>query len=134
MTARTWLFDQLSQLTSHGVGDRVFAKKSMTSSVEDHPYIVFKFGNNTNRDLSEAVDASSQFVQIFVHDYADTETGDYLKIDEVIKEIKTKLENQGSAADGVITTLYLETSQDLDDLTLSTVFKYIRLQLVLVEN
>lgn len=132
MTARTWLYGKLA--STPGVAGRVFAKKSMTSSQEQHPYIVYKFGNNTNEELAEEVDASRQFVQIFVHDYADKDSGDYTRIDEIVRSLKQTLINQSSAEDGVLTTLYLETSQDLDDDTLNTVMKYVRFQLVLKET
>ena len=136
MTARTWLYQQLTtfpdlvELTS----DRVFAKKSMTSSIEEHPYIVYKLGNNTGEELAETQDASRQFVQIFVHDYSDGEVGDYTKIDSVITQIKRALINGSSGPDGVITCRYLETSQDLNDETLNTVMKYIRFQIIQVEE
>jgi len=132
MTARTWLYGKIA--STPGVDQRVFAKKTMTSSIEQHPFMVYKFGNNTNEELAEDVDASRQFVQIYIHDYADKETGDYTKIDEIIRWLKQNLRNQSSAEDGVLTTIYLETSQDLDDDTLNTVMKYVRFQLVLKET
>jgi hypothetical protein len=131
MTARTWLYGKLASTPL--VGGRVFSKKTMTSSVEQHPYLVFKLGNNTNEELAETVDASRQFVQVFVHDFSDKETGDYTKIDEIIASLKTSLVNQSSAEDGVLTVIYLETSQDLNDDTLNTVMKYVRFQLVMKE-
>lgn len=133
MTARTWLYSQLTTLTTDGVGSRVFAKKSMSSAIEQHPFIVYKLGQNSPENLTEVGDPSRQFFQVFVHDFADTETGDYVRIDRVLKEIKDTLVNKSSKEDGVITVRFLETSQDLDDLTLSTVMKYMRLQLILEE-
>lgn len=132
MTARTWLYGKLT--STPGVGGRVFAKKTMTSSIEQHPYMVYKFGNNTNEELAETVDTSRQFVQVYIHDFADKEVGDYTKIDQIIKSLKANLVNQSSAEDGVLTVIYLETSQDLNDDTLNTVMKYVRLQLVLKET
>lgn len=134
MTARTWLYNRL--MTHPGlnnlVGQRIFAKKSMSSSVEQHPYIVFKLGYNANESLSEDHDVSRQFIQIFVHDFADETAGDYTQIDEVIRELKLALTNQSSPDDGILQVTYLETSQDLDDDTLSTVMKYVRFQLILL--
>jgi hypothetical protein len=112
----------------------VFAKKSMTSNVEEHPFIVYKLGNSTGEALSEEVDADRQFLQIFVHDYADVETADYIVIDSVLAEIRAALHQASSAEDGVIAALYLETSQDLNDETLNTVMRYIRFQLIVKEN
>lgn len=135
MTARTWLYTQLT--TFPGLvaltADRVYAKKSMTSSIEQHPYIVYKLGNNTNANLAETEDVSAQFLQIFVHDYNDGDTGDYIKIDAVLRQIKAALKDGQSAADGVIAVQYLETSQDLNDETLNTVMKYARYQMITKE-
>lgn len=131
MTARTWLYGKLTSTPQ--VGGRVFAKKTMTSSIEQHPYMVFKLGNNTNEELAETVDASRQFIQIFVHDYSDKDVADYTKIDEIIASLKTSLVNQSSSEDGILTVIYLETSQDLNDDTLNTVMKYVRFQLVMKE-
>lgn len=135
MTARTWLYGRLTSYTPltnliGGANPRVFAKKSMTSSVEQHPYIVFKLGYSANVDLSEVSDLERQFIQVWVHDYADQDVADYTKIDEVIVEVKAALTNQSSGTDGVFTVRYLETSQDLDDETLNTVFKYVRFQII----
>ncbi len=139
MTVRTWVYQRLTQfepLTDLIGGDldpRVFAKKSMTSSHEDHPYIVYKLGYNANEDISEEVDISRQFFQVWAHDYTDGETGDYLKIDAVIKQIKAAFKNQQSPSDGVIAVRFLEISQDLNDETLNTLFKYVRFQLIMKE-
>lgn len=135
MTSRTWLFSQLIEASPDEIGSgedaRVFAKKSMTSSKEEHPYVVYKLGNNTAEYFSEEQEMERQFVQIFVHDYQDSNgNGDYILIDKVIKNIKTKLKLAGSSVDGVFIARYLETSQDLNDETLNTVMKYIRFQLI----
>lgn len=140
MTARTVLYNLLCThpyLTPMIVGldgePRVFAKKSMNSAVEDYPFIVYKFGNNTSEDLSEDTEVSRQFVQIFIYDYSDTEAADYENIDGIIFRIKLALKNFVSPDDGIIRARYLETSQDLNDETLNAVMKYVRFQLVMKE-
>lgn len=137
MTVRTWLYSQLidpEKPLFDLIQDRVYAKKSMQSSVSEHPYVVFKLGNATNEEISETLDVYRQFVQIFVHDFTDDTVGDYGRIDEVIKAIKKLLINNQSPADGVVTVKFLETSQDLNDETLSTVMKYIRFQIIVKET
>lgn len=138
MTVRTWVYGRLTSFPGliALIGEnnpRVFAKKSMTSSVEQHPYLVYKMATNTAEDLAEDIEVSRQFITIFVHDHSDGETGDYMRIDSVIEQIKKALVLQSSAADGVIAVKYLETSQDLNDETLNTVMKYIRLQAITKE-
>jgi hypothetical protein len=116
------------------VGDRIFAKKTMTSSREEHPYIVYKLGHNTSENLAEDQLVTRQFLQIFVHDFADYETGTYDRVDEVLSILKDLFFQQSSSADGVIAIQYLETSQDLDDQTLSTMLKYARFVLIIKEK
>jgi len=133
MTVRTWIYGQLITLDEL-VGDRVFAKKTMTSSIEQHPYIVYSLGYNANEDLAEDTDVTRQFIQVFVHDFNDGDNADYMRIDQVIHAIKQVFHLKNSAEDGVIAIQYVETSQDLNDETLNTVFKYARFQLTTKEQ
>jgi len=133
MTARTFVYATLANLPSINTGGgepRVFAKKSMTSSVEDCPYIVYKLGYSAAEDLSETIDADRQFMQIWVHDFSDGQTADYMRIDVTIKEVRAAFKLASSPEDGVIAVRYLETSQDLNDETLNTVMRYVRFQLI----
>lgn len=129
MSKRTWIYRRLMDNVPL-VEERVFAKKGMTSSIEDTPYIVYKLGYNANEELAETVDAARQFIQVFIHDYSDGEVADYMRIDDVIAEVKAAFWLQSSAEDGIIAVKWLETSQDLNDETLNTVFKYVRFQLI----
>ena len=139
-TPRVWLYDKLTStpglanLVGGLTNPRVFAKKSMTSAIEEHPYIVYKLGYSANEDLSEESTEGRQFVQIFVHDWSDGDSGDYMRIDDIISEMKKALRLGDSAYHGVIACRYLETSQDLNDETLNTVFKYVRFQLITKEK
>jgi len=133
MKARHFVYDRLTQaavasLLADGANS-VYAKKAMTSSVEVHPYLVYKMGNDTSEEFSEEREVSRQFFQVWVHDYFDGNTADYDKIDTIITTLKNVFKNAGGVP-GVWTTRYLETSQDLDDDTLNTVFRYLRFQLI----
>lgn len=143
-TPREWVYGILTEtlgitsLVGGPTNPRVFAKKSMTSSMEDHPYIVYKLGYKASEDLAEempeARDVGRQFVQVFVHDYEDTELGDYTKIDDILREIQRAFHGKSSAEHGVIACKFIEVSQDLNDDTLNTVMKYARLQLAIKET
>lgn len=128
MTVRTFVYGRL--MTVPSVNERVYAKKSMTSSIEDTPYIVYKLGYSAPEGLSEDTDPSRQFLQVFIHDFSNGEVADYTRIDEVIGEVKNALRLSQSAEDEVMTIRYLETSQDLNDETLNTVMKYVRFQVI----
>jgi len=139
MTQRTWVYAQLT--TFPGlialIGDtspRVFAKKSMTSAIEAHPFIVYKLGNRTNNNLAEDTDSHTQFIEVWCHDYSDGETADYMQIDAVLEQVRLAFRLQSSPEDGIIAVQYIETSQDLNDETLNTVMKYSRFQLITKEE
>ncbi len=143
MTVRTWVYGRLTSyaplIALIGVGSpRVFAKKTMTSNKEDHPFIVYKLGYSANEDIAENMPdgkvVARQFLQVWVHDYSDTVTGDYMRIDNVLKQIRAALHMGSSVADGVIHCKYIETSQDLNDETLNTVVKYARFQITVEEK
>lgn len=138
MTVRTWLYGRLTSFAPltdmiGGSNPRVFAKKSMTSNREDHPFLVYKLGYSANENLAESMpddeDVARQFVQVWVHDYSDTQTGDYEQIDRVLKQVRAALFQGSSVEDGVILCTYIETSQDLNDETLNTVVKYARFEI-----
>lgn len=143
-TPRIWLYEQLTTFPGliaflNEDNPRVFAKKSMTSNVEDHPFLVYKLGFKTNFELAEEMpgdgkDVYTQYAQVWVHDFNDTVTGDYTLIDDVLAQIKLAVHNQSSPAHGVIRAKYIEVSQDLNDETLKTVTKYARLQLITKET
>ncbi len=140
MTARVWLYEQLTEFPGLVTiwGDRVFAKKSMTSNREEHPFGVYKLGYAANEDIAEEMpedkDVYRQFAQVFIHDYSDEKTGDYMRIDDIIYQLKLAVHGKGSAEHGVINCKVIEVSQDLNDETLNTVFKYVRLQLATKEK
>jgi hypothetical protein len=129
LSIRTWVYGKLTEEVPLVEG-RVFAKKTMTSSVEDTPYIVYKLGNSSPEQLSETIDPDWQYFQVWVHDYEDPDTADYMRIDAVLAQVRAAFRNASSAEEGIIQTVYLETSQDLNDETLNTVMKYSRFQLV----
>lgn len=142
-TPRVWLYQQLTTFPGlvnlvGGDNPRVFAKKTMTSNQEDHPFIVYKMGFKTNAELAEEMpdgkDAYRQFAQVWVHDYYDGTIGDYMKIDAVLHQVKLAIHNKSSAEHGVLLAKYIEVSQDLNDETLNTLFKYGRILLITRET
>lgn len=126
---RTWLFQTLSNdLDLQEIfGDRMFQGESMPSSVVTKPFLTYTIGNATDVLLSEDDDTPErQFFQIYVHD----EGGDYTRIDDAVALLKRKLRHRQSAEAGIIDIIYLETSRDLDDMTMNTILRYIRFQAI----
>ena len=135
MTARTFIYGKLLQLPSindlGGLDDpRIFAKKTMTSADEQHPFLVYKLGVDANLDVSEELRMTRQYFQVWCHDTNQYDNSDYMRIDKILKEIKDIFHNAGSKIDKIITTEFIETSQDFNDDTLNTIFKYSRFNLI----
>jgi hypothetical protein len=130
VTLRTYLYNQLTapaEVELRAIfGDRIFPKRSMTSTVEETPYLTFKLGNDSSVDLSEESTANQQYFQIWVHDFTDTKTADYTLVDEGLAAVKALLHGAYSGPDNILNIKFLETSQDLNDDTLGTVFRYSR--------
>lgn len=134
MTAREFIYSTLLTIPSidelGGLDDpRIFSKKSMTSAYEDHPFVVFKLGVDSNMDLSEDTRMTRQYFQIWCHDATEDDNSDYMRIDKILSEIKDVFQVAGSAEHKVFSTSFLETSQDFNDDTLNTIFKYNRFNL-----
>jgi hypothetical protein len=136
LTARSFVYKTLigypgvTSLVGGMTNPRVWAKKTLTSSIEECPYIVYKLGNDTSEPLAETEPMTRQFFQVWVHDFHDAEVGDYEKIDEIIKQVGRAFYLRNSAPDGIFATEFLETSQDLNDETLNTLFRYSRFNLI----
>ena len=109
------------------VSNRVFQGGAMTTANTPKPFVVYHIGNNTSEGLSDEHPASRLFFQVYIHD----QPGDYVRIDDIGDQVKALLVGKGSPADHIITTRFLERSQDLDDQTLGTIFQYLRFQWVL---
>lgn len=128
MSRRSFLYGQLthsSELQAF-VGDRIFQGSSMLTATTPKPYIVYHLGNNTDERLAEDHPASRFFFQLYVYD----EVGDYVQIDAIGDTLRTLLTGTGSKAEGIVTTRYLERSQDLIDEKLRAAFNYLRFQWV----
>lgn len=126
---RTWLYQTLKN--DPGLielfGNRFYQGESMMSANIAKPFLVYTIGNATDALLSEEMNTPErQFFQIYIHD----EGADYTKIDEGVRRVKNLLRHQQSAEAGIIDIVYLETSRDLDDVTMNTILRYIRFQAI----
>ena len=135
MSARTFVYSRLTvPSVANFVGGvdnpRVFAKKTMTSAVEEMPFIVYKLGVESNLDIAEDERLVRQYLQVWVHDVDSEDHADYMRIDEVLSAVKESLHLASSISDGVISSEFIETSQDFNDDTLNTLFKYSRFTLI----
>jgi hypothetical protein len=121
---RTWLHQILlnTPALTDIIGDRVAQSEARTSSVGTKPYLFHTLGVKSNQRFSESQLIHRQFFQIYVHD----EPGDYSRIDQICDILVTTLDQAVDEAYGIIRVEHLETSTDLDDMTLGTILRYIR--------
>jgi len=130
MGKRTWLRNTLGSsapLLSFMPIDRMLQGESLLSANLVKPFLVYRFGNKTTEDLAEDMpEVGRQFLSIYLHDVP----ADYDRIDEMEMAVLHALNLASSREEGVITTRYLETSRDLDDQALGTIYRYVRFQLI----
>lgn len=107
--------------------DRMFQGAAMLTANIEKPFLVYIFGNRTNEDLSEDLPTvSRQFLSIYLHDVP----ADYDRIDKMELAVIHGLNLENSVPDRILTTRYLETSRDLDDQAMGTIYRYLRFQLI----
>lgn len=138
---RAWLYDllwtdpelqDLLNLTAVQLQDRVMPRRSQQDVVNlETPFLIYGLGNDTNEGLvddtsSYEVEAERQFFQVWVHDQG----GDFGLIDDIVRVVKARLRGQQSVPDRVLVVQYLETSQEFNNETYGTNFRYIRFQAI----
>lgn len=131
MSVRQFVFETLKNdaVLRPLVAERVFQGESLNHSTQVKPFLVYRLGNDTSELLAEVdTTAHRQFLQVYVHD----EPADYSRIDQMCDGVRGAFRAvNGSGVEGIYTVTYLETSRDLDDPVLATIFRYVRFQLVM---
>lgn len=133
-TSRQWVFTTLTQDTALGemvTADRIFASQAMMTAQVERPFIVLKFGNDSDEQIFDDPDIpqrpNRQFLEIWCHDSRPS----YVQIDQLCDLVKQALRTDQTSADAYIMAVkYLETSADMIDETMDTVLRYMRFQLI----
>ncbi|SRR6266702_401126 len=134
MTARQHIFTVLTSDSGLAAifADRVFGGGSMMTAQHTKPYIVYRLGNDTDEGFDDPdvpARPHRQFFTVYIHD----ERPSYVNLDTYCSLVKTAFRlNSKSAGDSVVWTTFLEQSADFDDVTLDTIFRYLRFQAVMV--
>lgn len=136
---RSWLYDQL---TGHeplrewaGAADLATMKEHVTPRRAQltinlpRPFVIYGLGNSTNEGLAddEQVKAERQFFQIWLHDEGAT----YNRIDDGVEIVKDLFRGAFSKPHNINAVRYLETSQEFNNETYNTIFRYIRFQAII---
>lgn len=106
--------------------DRIKTGQSMMTAQVAKPYIVVNFTNDPDLGWDDPdVDARPhmQYFIVYVHDARPS----YVQVDQICDLVKNAFRlNPSSTDDKVVWTTYLERSGDFDDVSLDTVFRYMR--------
>lgn len=113
---------------------RVMPRRSQGTINVAKPFIIFGLGNASNEYLADSTaddaEAYRQFFQIWVHD----EGSSFVKIDRLIDIVKQRLVGANSRLFKVTTIIWLETSQEFNNETYNTNFRYIRFQAIIAQG
>lgn len=133
-TARQWVYETLTQdpAVQGIVADRVAANQSMMTAQTERPFVVLKFGNDSDEQIFDDPDIPQrphrQFIEVWCHDSRPS----YVQIDALCDAIKQALRTDQSSVDGYIMAVkYLENSADMIDESMDTVLRYLRFQLIM---
>lgn len=133
---RAWLYDRLTtdpNLWPYLGGEfdiqrRVMPRRSQENILGPRPFIIYGLGNTSNEQLGDSTaqdhEAYRQFFQIWIHD----EGGSYFDIDDIVEVVKKRLEGASDPISHLTTVIWLETSQEFNNETYNTLFRYIRFQ------
>lgn len=135
LSARQWVFTTLSN--DPGVADlvpaeRILANQSGMTAQIARPFIVLKFGNDSDEQIFDDPDIPQrphrQFLEVWCHDARPS----YVQIDEILDAVKQALRTDQSSTEAYMMAVkYLETSADMNDDTMDTVLRYHRFQLIM---
>lgn len=133
MSLRTFITDVLKTDTGLQAvfSGRVIASQAMMTAQTPKPYIVTKMMN----DLDEGFDDPDvparphrQFFMVYLHN----ERPSYVDLDDWCVLVKNAFRLRSSSSEDRITWItFIEQSADMDDVTLDTVFRYLRFQAVM---
>lgn len=126
--SREWVYKAIRSPGVIAYTDRVFQRGSIITAQTVKPYIVYNLGNNTDEGMADedSFRPNRQFLQVYIHD----EVGDFSRIDDIVQALKEGFLTTPRTGD-VCGVQYLETSTDLEDPTVESIFRYVRFQLAL---
>jgi len=131
---RTWLHQTLADSTELQTwleGDptgRVFPRFTKTTFNGLRPFVIHGLGNSSDMLPSEDEGfGKRQYFQVWLHD----EGADFTRIDDGLDIVKGLLVNGSDKASNLTTVQWLETSQEFNNETYNTIFRYLRFQAII---
>ena len=126
---RQFIIDSLKASTgvTDLVGNRIYQGEALTASELTRPFLIYRVGNETTESISEDAQTPHRvYFQVYVHD----NPADYTKIDTLCQEVRQALVGGPYPDYKILRVAYMETSRDLDDDTMRTIFRYLRFQAI----
>lgn len=138
---RAWLYDELTQCEDlwpfyggeEAIKQLIIPRRGkQTINLGSQGFIIFGLGHLSEEDISEDPDfeMGRQFFQIWVHDPGPS----YQVVDEVLPIVKKLFRGRSEKTLGINQVRYLETSQEFNNETYNTVFRYIRFQAIIAKQ
>lgn len=133
MSLRTFITEVLRTDTAlqEVFASRVLAGQSIMTAQTPKPYIVVKLMNGIDEGFDDPDVVSRphrQFFMIYLHNQRPS----YVDLDDWCGLVKNAFRlRPTSSADRITWITFLEQSADFDDVTLDTVFRYLRFQAVM---
>ncbi len=132
---RAWAYTTLTQDVALGEvvpAEQIFASQSMMTAQVPRPFIVLKFGSDSDEQLFDDPDVplrpNRQFFETWIHDNRPS----YVQIDKIVGLVKQALRTQQVSPDAYIMAVkLLDVSADMEDTSMDTVLRYIRFHLIL---
>lgn len=127
MSTRTWLYERM--VTDGDLEDLVpggiFQTTAVLHTPHLKPYIIYRQTSDVSVLRGDGGDLIRRNgYMIFVHDVP----GDYLQIDDILQQLKSLFQDVVDQPNGVVESLWGETSDDLRDDDMGTIMKFARIQ------
>lgn len=125
--SRTWVYQTLSGDVALNalLPGGLHASTSLDRTPAEKPFLMYRSVANLPDLRGDDGDQTiSETFLIFAHDAP----GDYLQIDTIMARIKQLLGGVYDQANGIIRSIWLETSDDFRDEDMGTITKYCRIQ------
>jgi len=123
---RAWFYQEMANDVAFmaDVPGGVHGSTSLQKAPEQKPFIMYRAiaHRPRNRGDDEDVTREETFL-LFVHDVP----GSYMKIDDLLAQLRTKYVNRKDTANGVARCFWVEDSEDFRDEDMGTILRYARI-------
>lgn len=125
---RTWFYNKMMGNVSlvAALPGGVHETTAILKTPDQKPFLIYRSTSVNSTLRGDDQDrAMQEGFMVFIHDVA----GDYLRVDGIIEQVRQLFRDANAGGDtAIISVTWLETSEDLRDDDLGTIFRYSRFQ------